>query len=321
MNLKSVTSHSDELAKPVNNCRLTLRDYQKGCGTPFNEQIILINNPRIFDGYTPYRIPFKKNRIAAAASGVCRFGRSLISSAEFGKLRSDKIFIGYFDRSFDRLDILREVFAQIECLPEIQFEILIGKGDYCVEKQLSENIPENVDRIYANNLNARDSRLQYLPMGRDFRSVDVFKNRHPCEDKKTLCYCNFSTSTHPVRKQLLGMIESKSFIVKQHLGEFLNYSITREEFFDALESSKFCICPRGNAYDTFRMWDALYSGTVPIVVREAVFHELLEDLPILFLDSYDDFENLDAEALESAYSRMLDTEFNFEKLRASCWLN
>ena len=69
------------------------------------------------------------------------------------------------------------------------------------------------------------------------------------------------------------------------------------------------------------MWDDLYSGTIPIVVREAVFHKLLDDLPILFLNSYDDFKNLSAETLESSYEQMLDRKFNFEKLTASYWLN
>jgi len=128
-------------------------------------------------------------------------------------------------------------------------------------------------------------------------------------------------NTHPARQQVLEIVKDKPFIVKQHLGNFLNYSISREEFFDALEGSKFCICPRGNAYDTFRMWDALYSGTVPIVVREAAYHELLEDLPIMFLDSYDDFKNLDAEMLESSYGKMLGTKFDFSKLTASYWLS
>ena len=305
----------------MKNYRLTLREFQESPGIPFDEQLVLINNSGIFDGYTPYRNPYKKNKIAAVANEILRLGKSFFASREFGKLGSNRIFVGYFDRSFDSLDILSEVFTQIESLPQTRFEVLIGKGDYVVDKELAETIPENVDCIYVNNLNTRDSRIHYLPMGRDFRSIDTFKNRQPCKDKKMLCYCNFSVNTHPVRKQILSMMENKPFIVKQHLGEFLNYSITRGEFFDALESSKFCICPRGNAYDTFRMWDALYSGTVPIVVREAVFHEQLEDLPIMFLDCYEDFERLDAEMLESSYSKMLNTEFNFGKLTNSSWLD
>ena len=104
------------------------------------------------------------------------------------------------------------------------------------------------------------------------------------------------------------------------MGRFLDYELSREEFFDDLESAKFCICPRGKAFDTFRMWDALYCGTIPIVVKEAVFHELLNDLPILFLQSYEEFESLTAEQLEATYQEMLKTKYNFEKLRASYWL-
>ena len=305
----------------MTNHHLTLREFQESPGIPIDEQIVLINNRKIFDGFLPYRFPLKRKRTLSLVGEFCRFGKSLFSLAGLGKLRSNKIFIGYYDSSFDSLNILTDLFEQIKKFPETRFEILIGKGDYAVEQDLADRTPENVDRIFLNNLNLSDSRFHYLPMGRDFRSIDVFKNRQPVSDKSTLCYCNFSVNTHPARQQVLEMVEDKSFIVKQHLGQFLNYSVTREEFFDALGASKFCICPRGNAYDTFRMWDALYSGTIPIVVREAVFHKLLDDLPILFLNSYDDFKNLSAETLESSYEQMLDRKFNFEKLTASYWLN
>ncbi len=287
---------------------------------PFEDQIILIDNPKVFDGYTPYCNPFKTNRVRRVIEEVRRLCCSILPHGKLGHLRSNKIFVGYFDRSFDSLDLLHDLFAEIEKHPQTQFEVLVGKGDYILGEELSDKIPENVDALFINNMNIDNSRLRYLPMGRDFRSIDVFKNRTPCNKKKSLCYCNFSVSTHPVRQQIPQMIEDKPFILKQHLGDFLNYSITREEFFDTLESSKYCICPRGNAFDTFRMWDSLYSGTIPIVVREAVYHDLLDDLPILFLDGYEEIEQLNEAMLESKYDEMLDTKFNFEKLTASWWL-
>ena len=51
------------------------------------------------------------------------------------------------------------------------------------------------------------------------------------------------------------------------------------------------------------MWDSMYLGTIPIVVREAEFHRELEDLPILFLDSYDAFSELTVDFLEQTILR------------------
>ena len=105
------------------------------------------------------------------------------------------------------------------------------------------------------------------------------------------------------------------------MGNFLAYSIPRQEFLTKLATAKFCICPRGNAIDTFRLWDCLYVGTIPIVVREAVFHEQLSDLPILFLDHYSEYRQLSAEFLERTYETYLRTAFNYSKLDVRYWLD
>ena len=106
-----------------------------------------------------------------------------------------------------------------------------------------------------------------------------------------------------------------------HMGKFLKYSISREEFYEKLLLSKFAVCPRGNAIDTFRLWDCLYLGVIPIVVKEAIFHEMLIDLPILFIDKPEDFGLLTESRLEEVYLNMLETEWNYEKLRLSFWMS
>jgi len=55
--------------------------------------------------------------------------------------------------------------------------------------------------------------------------------------------------------------------------------------------------------------------TIPIVKRSQ--HMLaFSDLPILFVD---DYTTLTPEYLTSCYERMLDQEYNFEKLEFSYW--
>ena len=88
-----------------------------------------------------------------------------------------------------------------------------------------------------------------------------------------------------------------------------------------LAASRFVACPRGAAIDTFRLWDCLYLGTIPIVVKEAIFHDQLADLPILFLDRVDDFEKLDEARLEKTYENFLEMEFNYTKLKMSHWID
>ena len=113
----------------------------------------------------------------------------------------------------------------------------------------------------------------------------------------------------------------KNFIGFEHMGKFLKYPISRSEYFTKVSKSKFNICPRGNGIDNFRLWDSIYLGAIPIVVKKTVFHDYLKDLPILFLDSYEEFENLNKEFLEETYQKMLKKKYNYKKLLFSYWIN
>ena len=302
----------------------TLAEFQAGPGIPFKDQIILLNNPRFFDGFTPCFYPWRRIRNRARKfPRECLIRRLIYRPYGFSVpkgLGSDHIFAGFFDRSFDLLDNLCWLYDFMNREPHREFTLIIGKGDYSFSADRLAQLPSNVVGVYANNVCVTDPRIRYLPIGRDFRSMHLFDSMKPSAIKTTTCYCNFSTSTHPVRSAVHQMVRDKPFVEVDHMGVFLQYSLSREVFFKNLSASKFSICPRGNGLDTFRIWDSLYVGTIPIVVREAPFHDQWADLPILFLDRYEDFRDLNREQLEDVYAAMQGTLFDYSKLTAAHWL-
>lgn len=99
-------------------------------------------------------------------------------------------------------------------------------------------------------------------------------------------------------------------------GPFLHYNISRDTFFTRLGNSKFTICPRGNSPDTFRLYDSIYAGSIPIVVREP-FHNLkiFENIPILFLNNESEFKELTQVFLEKKYLELMPKlKVNYESL-------
>ena len=98
------------------------------------------------------------------------------------------------------------------------------------------------------------------------------------------------------------------------MGIFLKYSISRDTFFERLGNSKFTICPRGNAPDTFRLYDSIYAGSIPIVVKEH-FHDLkiFENIPILFLNNESDFKDLTSDFLNKKYIELRSKLKNYYK--------
>lgn len=62
-----------------------------------------------------------------------------------------------------------------------------------------------------------------------------------------------------------------------------------------LAKYKWCICPDGNGADTHRLWEALYLGCIPIMLRSKFTDTMLHymRLPILVVESWDSVNNMD----------------------------
>jgi len=201
------------------------------------------------------------------------------------------------------------------------YTIVIGLSDHYFSDEQAALIPETVERVFAVNCNADHPGVHWLPIGRDPLNMDFF-NIKPQADKSSLVYCNFSPATHPSRQVVLDSIKDKEFINFVHVegyGAYSSYPKTQEEFLNELNMHQFAICPRGNGFDTYRLWDCLALGVIPIVVREAQFHRFMEELPILFLDSNEDYADLTEEFLLTEYDRMLNTKYHYDLLTTSYW--
>lgn len=303
---------------------MRLLDYISSGGIPVEDNIFLINN-HCFPGNIPHCIDWHATESKSLVEKIKR--KIAVAPSRRGKhvfklpLEEPIIFFGRVDRSMDDISSLDDLFKIISNEKDSQYTILFGKGDYCFDESFLRLIPPNVTRLFVNNLNIQDERLMYFPMGRDFRSRHLFKEFNPQCEKKHFVYCNFSVNTHPIRLEIYKAVKDNKCITFDHMGNFLEYSLSREEFYRKLSGSKFAICPRGNAIDTFRLWDCLYLGVIPIVLKEAIFHQELIDLPILFLDSIDDFQHLTADYLKEMYSEMLIKDWNYEKLKLSFWMS
>ena len=152
-------------------------------------------------------------------------------------------------------------------------------------------------------------------MGSDFRSIKSFSKLNiDNNNRNILCYSNFSINTHIKRRLVYKLIKDKKFIKFDHMGKFLNYNISRDQFYTNLSNSKFVICPRGAALDTFRFYDTIYAGAIPIVVKQ-YFHNsyFFKDVPILFMDDEKDFEKLSEKFLENKYKELINKRKSYYK--------
>ena len=135
--------------------------------------------------------------------------------------------------------------------------------------------------------------------------------------KTILCYANFGIPCdrwfgNP-RKDLLTQIASKPFITKENIVEDNGRRDTSDltTFYSKIAASKFVLCPRGCGLDSYRLWDAMALGAIPIVEWMPSYEAWL-DLPILFVGSAFFLHVTEAE-LESIYREFQAREFDYSR--------
>lgn len=90
-----------------------------------------------------------------------------------------------------------------------------------------------------------------------------------------------------------------------------------DEFFELAASFRFLVSPPGSGWDCYRTWEALWLGTIPIVLRTGTpFDSLFDDLPVLLVDAWTDVTR---ELLDTFWDATVGGTFNLEKLTARYW--
>lgn len=199
--------------------------------------------------------------------------------------------------------------------------VVVGATDDSFGSEYARRIPEGVQQVFALNCETQHPKLHWYPYGRDYKGEGSF-NILPKPERKNLVYCNFSPATHPDRKRTLELLVGKEFVHTVNFsgyGEYTGYPMSNREFLEQLSDHTFSVCPRGTGFDTYRIWDSLHLGVIPIVVKEAEFHTNLEKLPVLLLDSVEQFGDLTEPFLQRTYREMMDQEYDFSPLSAAWW--
>ena len=217
------------------------------------------------------------------------------------------LFIGNHRYTTNPNKYLPEYFDLIAKKP-YTYSVICGKTDQVLSPD--STIPKNIKSIYCNNVDFDHETIKFLPMGRDFRARKSF-HTHPKDLKRDiLAYCNFSLNTHWARKAINLFVQDKSFIKKENIGNRgggvkRHWNMSNDDFFLRLHTSKFVICPRGTAPDSFRFYDALYSGAIPIVIKDSMYDQFdHSELPILFLDHQKDFQKITENFLNEQYNTL-----------------
>ena len=143
------------------------------------------------------------------------------------------------------------------------------------------------------------------------RAGDVARNPR---EIRNLVYMNFSIHTYPAeRMSVWDMFERQSWVTSETPENSME---ARRRFLQNARNHSFVLCPRGNGVDTHRLWETLYMGSIPIVIRD-IAHSDWTDLPILFIDCW---EEVTEDRLREELVRIEASSWNMDKLLIGYWI-
>ena len=223
---------------------------------------------------------------------------------------------------FTSIVLIEELFKLLYQIKDFRnIKIICAQGDDEFSNILLEKKPNCVSKIYSTNVSAKNEKLIPIPIGlsnnyspknllsKDFNKLniaDYFKS------KENFLYVNFQENTNSSKRQnIYSFFESKEWAKVEHPNLELN------DYKKNLENSSFVLCPGGNGFDTHRIWESLYSGSIPIIENHLTY-QYLESLPVIFIDN---LVNLNEEYLNDSIKSLSESDFNFEKLYMNYWIN
>ena len=160
-----------------------------------------------------------------------------------------------------------------------------------------------------------------IPIGFDGNHVSlnnikqsVIENQRNNRDNLLACNCALASQS---RQDLFHNIN------KNFDNNLVNSKNAPDYYFRELSSSKFCLCLSGIGYESYRVWESILFGCIPIVENNTInkhgLNKLFDHFPILQVDN---FEFINPQILERHYEE-LKYEYqhsNYELLTNQYWI-
>ena len=134
---------------------------------------------------------------------------------------------------------------------------------------------------------------------------------------------NFSWYRHrkAIVKQLLSQFPHLSNMYgKNRHGKLDSSNRPRFDYYTQLRCSRFVACPSGLGWDTYRLWEALSLGAIPIVEDSPGWIRVLDKLPVLIVKNFDE---VTPQLLEREYARIIarPKNYDFKRLTTQWWID
>ena len=181
-------------------------------------------------------------------------------------------------------------------------------------------MPAQIAHWFSTNVQATHERLSALPLGLansyceiTLKAPLIAAHSRPFAERSRWLYLNFRTTSNPLARepvlQHFRGLKNADWVTVREAG------LDFRGFMDEMTSHRFVLCPPGNGVDTHRLWEALYSRTIPVALAHPSTNAF-RDLPILFVE---DFRKLTRDFLAAEFVRITSAKWHWQKLFLPWW--
>ncbi len=128
-------------------------------------------------------------------------------------------------------------------------------------------------------------------------------------------FVNVKAENHPSRARFLEEVSSMPGVVVR---EPSHTPEGRLAYLKSLREFPFVLAPRGNGVDTHRIWETLYLGGIPIVLRDKSIVPLVTNLPVVLIRRWTDL--MDSQLMREELDRIRQLRCDSARLRMSSWI-
>lgn len=236
----------------------------------------------IFEGLTPQRVCadyLNAERYQECCDQIWSTDRRAGRSPDHHAPSAGSLVYAKADNTLPLFERLKKSRARIA--------LVTAESDRTIDDSVASTAPPQVGSWFSTNASAQWVRPLPLGLGNSYcqvtnKALALAEALAKSGPREKLFYINFRPSSNPaVREPLLA-----DWAARRHEPwvTVRTEPVAPDAFLHEMTRHKFVLCPPGNGIDSHRIWEALYTGTIPVVQNDPVFREF-RDLPIMFVDN------------------------------------
>tara|TARA_Y100000591_G_C21787565_1_gene674678 strand:- start:828 stop:1424 length:597 start_codon:yes stop_codon:yes gene_type:complete len=185
----------------------------------------------------------------------------------------------------------------------VKIVLYTGSSDYSINKTHIKYLNNNkIMKWYAHNALIQHEKLVKIPIGfskkigeKEEIIKNLIKKRKNYSEKKDILLITHMEITNENRENI-NYLENKSWVTKINKMSF-------DEYINNINNYKFVLCPIGNGVDTFRFWETVFMGSIP-VIESCKLNDLYEKVNCLVVNKFEDLSKKDLENYEKKYENL-----------------